>query len=706
MTVTEKFYKECMVNLEYALEASGDKGNTKELLFTSRIVEDLSEGNNPVFSGFTGDPFRYAPPALDYHIDGYSMSDEENSIFLYVTDFVDSPDPFYRNLSDVEKHLKGVHEFVKSCISNPEKLLNQTIDLPVYELVFQYSHNYSQYSDINYVYLTNGLVREVKLPVYKIFGKNVNIIIMDIERYRRFMDGQTIRNIDADLNILESPIECVSACDLNEDYDTYCFLLSGRVIFNLFDVYHYQLLNSNVRTYLQLRGKINQGIMETIRDNPGNFLAYNNGISAIASSVDLDEMGRIVALHDFQIVNGGQTSASIYNAVGKGYNVNKIRVLVKLTIINNSTHRDEIIRSISRYANTQNVIKFSDFSSNDFYNKELAILSRSVITPSINSSIPTKWYYENVSGAYNIERADRGKIFEKEYPVKQMFTKTDLAAYELSYQGLPAIACRGAQDAYKVFVMNLPNFKKPNAEDFKRIVAKKILFDQTMEILDEQGGQGKKSVAKYVVAYISTVICGNKMNLDLIWNNQQIGDGLKKDISTLVNQMTPLLRKEATKNNKSLEMYCRMPTTWQRYKNRIFKVEHQNEYIGEEEIFPVLTSRRVPSCLVTILRLMSKENWMKMAGNCNAISRDTTSAKKNSSMCITMASTDLVQLSERQIAYALRIIYSFYKKNMCLDDNIQHHIIANQDDFEKLATINYNSFSKEKYFYENDTYYQ
>ncbi|MBO8436570.1 MAG: AIPR family protein, partial [Spirochaetes bacterium] len=549
-----------MNGIEYELEASTDNGATKELLFTSKVIETLSDGNNPLLNGIDGDVFRYAPTAFSYHINGYRINDDEKSITVYVTDFVDSQNLVFRNQREVESCMKGVQEFMKLCITDSKNILNQTMDYPIYEFVYQISHNYQDYNEINYVYITNASVREIKLPSFLFNHHKVNIILIDLERYRRFCDGKKILSIDADLNILESPIPFVSFCGINNDYDTYCLLFPGKVLFNFFDAYHYQLLNSNVRTYLQLKGSVNQGIMETIKNEPENFLAYNNGISAVATSVEIDN-GCLVKVCDFQIVNGGQTSASIYNAVLKGYSVEKIRVQVKLTVIKNMTKRNEIIKCISRYANTQNAIKFSDFSSNDKYNKTLSDLSRSVCAPQIDSRLPKKWYYENVAGAYNIEKSDAGATFEKEYPKSQMFTKTDMAAYELSYQGFPAEACKGSQDAYKIFVQNLEYLDTPTISDFQHLIAKKILFDSTLKIINELGGQGKKAMACYVVAYMSTVVCDNKLNLDAIWRKQEISEDLESDLRALVYQICPSLRKEAAEIGRNVDMYCRMKLT-------------------------------------------------------------------------------------------------------------------------------------------------
>ena len=148
------------------------------------------------------------------------------------------------------------------------------------------------------------------------------------------------------------------------------------------------MLNSNVRTYLQLRGSVNKGIMDTLRTTPAKFLAYNNGISATASKVELDDNGDIIGIYDFQIVNGGQTSASIYKAKASfDISLDDVYVMVKITVVNKPDMYNMMVKNISRYANTQNKIKVSDLSSNDSYNVELANLSRNISATAVPQGV-------------------------------------------------------------------------------------------------------------------------------------------------------------------------------------------------------------------------------------------------------------------------------------------------------------------------------
>lgn len=703
MERTEQFFADIMTYIDIEFEASASKeGSSKENIFTSRIASDLCSGNSPAIRGLQADAFRYENPSTNTKINGYFIDDVENSVWVYVTLFKSEKTIQYINQPEIEYCFKKLNTFMQRIITEPQELLSSLgEDHIAYGLVYYLSNNLNEICSVNYVLLTNGRVREIKLPSFKFNSIKVDTSLFDIERYRRFSDGLQVIQIDADMDILKKPIPCSSVYNDKGKYDTYCCILSGNIIFRLFDTYHYQLLNSNVRTYLQLRGGVNQGIMKTIEQSPERFLAYNNGISATASEVVTDIKKNIILIKDFQIVNGGQTSASIYNAKSnKGLSIDDINVLAKITVIKDNKNRDEIVKNISRYANTQNAIKFSDFSSNDPYNIKLKELSRTIFTPPINNRLQTKWYYESVAGTYNIDQADRGGSFNKEYPKKQLFSKTDMAAYELAYQGLPYEACKGAQDAYKVFVMNLPSLEEPTEKEFKQLIAKKILFDSTLNIINELvGGQGKKHMTSYVVAYYSERICDFKLNLEDIWQHQQINTETYSSIKKLVPAICKYLRDNAIVAKKSVEMYCRQPTTWDACKTKYFDAGTTSFATTGQRIKPVLTNRLLNTNQAQLLTQIKMDYWVELKNNCNLISDGNYGKEqKYASMCVTMATTDVKKLSERQIAYALKLLYYFYKNKYRLNPEITNHIRDNIEKFEWLDNTRISKFSQNTYF--------
>ncbi len=699
MSSTEDFYNNLMIRIDRELiNQSTLDGNNKENILTKIMIDDLSSGNSPAVRGVQ-EISMYSNQSIDVKINGFYIDDVEHSVIVYVTSFNAISKPYNLYSYEFNNVLGKLNNFIQQAVKNPELMFNIIHeDNPLYELIYYILHDFNDIDNFCYVLLTNGIMRELKLPTFKVQGKKVDILVFDIERYRRFLQGQKVFNVDVDLGILGLPLSCSHVSSGRNIYDTYCCIFTGEIIYKLFDAYHYRLLNSNVRTYLQLKGNVNKGIMETIEKDPEYFLAYNNGISATASKVTLDYKGNIKEIKNFQIVNGGQTSASIYNAkVNKGFDISEINVIAKITVVKDEKNYDSIVKNISRYANTQNAIKFSDFSSNDAYNKKMAELSRSIYTPVVGSKLQTKWYYENVSGSYNNERSDSPStaLFDKEYPKSQYFNKTDMAAYELSYQGFPAEACKGAQDAYKVFVMNLSDLQEPTELDFKRLVAKKILYDKVVSIIDNIGGQGKAAMARYVVAYFSTIICDNKFELDEVWKNQSLNNTVINDLQILVPLMVKILREKAQDNLKSVEMYCRMPSTWAAVRKIHFKGTRPELYSNGPILKPVLNVKAISEKLATFAITINKAVWANMALNTVLIGDD---SKKDSGMCKTMMDINPENLSEKQIAYALRIIYRFYKQGFNFPELINSKVEENIDELEKIDKNRLVNFSSSKYF--------
>lgn len=706
MVNTDKFYKDLMIYIDRELEAESESevGTSKEIILSKRMIDDLSSGAAPAIR-VADHVFRYENASSTYKINGYGIDDVENLVTVFITVLFDSPDvPQRLYRSDFDNELNKLKNFVEQSVKNPKGMLDIIHeDNDAYDLVYYLMNDFQKVDNFNFVLLTNGIVGEISFPKKKIAGKAVNITVFDIERYRRYSEGKSVTEIIADMDILKRPISCSQV--ESSVYDTYCCILPGDVIFNLFDAYHYQLLNSNVRTYLQLRGNVNKGIMETIQNNPEYFLAYNNGISATAKDIEVNEYGQIIKMVDFQIVNGGQTASSIYNAKSnKDFDISKINVMAKITVIHDSeaSKYGEIVKNISKYANTQNAIKFSDFSSTEKYNTELAKYSRSTYTPVIGSKLQSKWYYENVAGTYNNEKIDSPSpaAFEKEYPKTQYFNKTDMAAYELAYQGFPAVACKGAQDAYKIFSTNFQTLEKPTEITFRNLVAKKILFDTVSQMIKEEiGGQGIKHMTKYVVAYFATISCKNRFNLDRVWANQSIQEeSVLDDLRLIIHQMCPILTKKAFEDKKSIEMCCRNQGTWEAIKNKEFKVNNSELYSDGVEINPQLTTKLLPQSVASFVLIIDSSIWIDIMSKLDLISPDTKSKKSNYGICQAIVNTPKELLTEKQFAFATKVIIKMYEAGYSFPPEIEEKYQSLSSEIEMVKKSRVKNYSTSTYY--------
>src|SRR5690606_3647127 len=114
----------------------------------------------------------------------------------------------------------------------------------------------------------------------------------------------------------------------------YLCVLAAPFLYELYRKYSTRILEKNVRSFLQFRG-VNKGIKETIKSHPELFIAYKNGLTITAVDAELtEENGKVYlkSLKDFQIVNGGQTTASIYFSKKEGLDISKVKVMAKINV--------------------------------------------------------------------------------------------------------------------------------------------------------------------------------------------------------------------------------------------------------------------------------------------------------------------------------------------------------------------------------------
>lgn len=280
------------------------------------------------------------------------------------------------------------------------------------------------------------------------------------------------------------------------------------------------------------------------------FLAFNNGLAATADHIELDEDNRyITKISNLQIVNGGQTTASIYHTFKKDKaDISKIFVQAKVSVIKRIEEYSNIVSRISRYANTQNKVNDADFTANNPYLVALEKLSRCVLTPRTENSVnQTYWFFERARGQYKNLRMKEGftkvrqKAFDLKYPKNQMFTKVELAkyinAYAEVYEGKklvigPHIVVKGNEKNFAKFINNnLPSaLSKINNIYYEDTIAKAILF-RAMDKLygtkksETNIGELKQVVVPYTISLL-TILTNNRLNLYKIWKEQSISEQL------------------------------------------------------------------------------------------------------------------------------------------------------------------------------------
>lgn len=380
-------------------------------------------------------------------------------------------------------------------------------------------------------------------------------------------------------------LQCLKMSEENPFVDAYMAIIPGLTLAKIYKKYQQVLLEKNVRTFLQFKGKVTKGIRKTLREEPDMFFSYNNGISTTASEIevkDIDGTLYITRLYDWQIVNGGQTTASISASLNdRDVELGKVFVPMKISVIRDAENSESIIKAISTSANSQTAIKNSDFSANEPYLVDLEKYSRSEWVPNGNAKPVCKWYFERTRGQYLDQIAQLSgyneKAFKREYPKNQKITKTDIAKYEASWNMMPYNVCRGAEKNYTIFVSDIKRDKPVvTANYFKRIIAKCILFNTIDSIVKSKKlGGYKANMNTYLMASIS-FLSDKNLNLTYIWENQMV----QQDVIDRIEELVPMVWLHLTGSSLSggnqssnVGEWSKKPECWNRLKLKLSEYE-------------------------------------------------------------------------------------------------------------------------------------
>ena len=451
--------------------------------------------------------------------------------------------------------------------------------------------NRSSIKNVRIVALTNGLVKSLDLKDIELEGAKISFAVWDIERLYKCVNSGKMREI-IEIDFEESfgvTIPCIEN-ETSDKYSVYLAILNGEMLADIYEQHGPRLLERNVRSFLQVRGQVNKGIRNSLRDEPDMFLAYNNGISVTAESVEIvrDDNGKpsIKKIRDMQIVNGGQTTASIYNAKkDKKLNadLSKVYVQMKLSVISSAEDMDEIVPKISAFANTQNKIQMADFSANDPFHRKIEELSRTIWAPAQGGQKPKNWFYERARGQYAdmLSKETTTKRRAEYKLIHPVFTKTDLAKYENSWDQLPYQVSEGAQKNFKKFTIRLNERGNyiPDNKYYERLIAKAILFRRTEKLVQKQQYGGyRANIVTYTIAFLSYKTA-QRIDLEQIWKNQGLSEALEENIvavSALVQRMIT-----NPPNGANIGEWCKKEACWAQIKEINYSITEslQNELV-------------------------------------------------------------------------------------------------------------------------------
>lgn len=292
-----------------------------------------------------------------------------------------------------------------------------------------------------------------------------------------------------------------------------------------------------------------------------------------------------------QVVNGGQTTASIYNAKYDKRNpvdVSKVYVQMKLSVISNQEDVNVIVPKISEYANTQNKVQIADFSANDPFHRKLEDLSRTIWSPSVYGSQPINWFYERARGQYAdmLSRESTPKKRKQYKETHPLFSKTDMAKYENTWDQLPYYVSEGAQKNFKRFTVRLNNRKgfMPDEEYYKNLIAKAIMFKSTEKLVSLQKFGGyRANIVTYTLAFLSYKT-SQRINLDSIWKEQRLSPALEQEIINISGLAHDYITNPP--GGKNISEWCKKEKCWDTFKQIDYKISEglEKELISLEYV--------------------------------------------------------------------------------------------------------------------------
>ncbi|MCL6741576.1 AIPR family protein [Sphingomonas sp. RB56-2] len=576
----DQAFESFLEELQFAQQAEGE--SPKAAFF--RMYADLAAENGDSID------LIHTPAKKEgqgsYRIDGSAFDAERGVLYLAVCDFREGSALETLNASHIETLTQRVRRFVELALD--EAFLERfSKSDPEFEAGYPLAFQAAAVRRIRVILFSNARLatRRPPEPAPEIGGRPVVYNFLDFARYADILRSRSSPEpIEVDLIALNgTPVPCLPAFNDADDYQSYLVALPGKLLADIYGLYGARLLEQNVRTFLQAKTKVNKGILATLKETPEMFFAYNNGLTATASGVRTASMPdgsmAIAAIDNLQIVNGGQTTASILYARDRSASeLDRVYVQMKLSVVRPELVED-IVPKISRFANTQNKVNEADFFASHKFHVTMQQISRRLMAPPRPGMTGgSKWFYERARGQYRDGKAygtlREKQRFEAEFPPAQLIDKTDLAKFETTYACLPHIVCLGGQKCFLHFAEKieaewLTSELSFNDDWYRAVAAKALLFRWTDRMIGqsdwyrEDRGYKSQTVAYTLARLVSHVKKSGKagLNLQIIWNSQDIPEEICEALRQLAPQISRAI-KDTPETVRNVGEYCKKQACW------------------------------------------------------------------------------------------------------------------------------------------------
>jgi len=586
MEFTE-YRKELIEEVKLAARANTSDVYVEFIRYITEILQDIEE-----IEDFTECYFEANGKSnKKIMIDGYHFDTVDRSCLIFISDFSNADELNTITNTQIDKLYDKMKAFVEHSLNGfiQEKCEESCLG---YAFALDLKEKINDISKFRFYILTDQVIsnRIKRIEKEDINGKPVELNVWDISRlFAVAQSNMEKEKIEIDfIEMFGDGINCIKVNNCGgEEYEPYLAVIGGDVLAKLYIDYGSRLLEGNVRSFLSVKGKVNKAIRNTILNFPNMFFAYNNGIAATATSVEYVEnngVGKITKINDLQIINGGQTTASIANAVlNKESNVKDVYVPMKISVVNREKAL-EMIPIISRCANSQNKVDEADFFSNHPYHIRMEEYSRKVFAPAVNGNqYQTIWFYERARGQHTQEQMKLTLGEKKKYllknPKNQVIKKVDLAKFINTYNEYPHIVSKGAQYNMRYFAEIIDKEWEKSNEQFndvyyKNVISLAILFKETEKLVSEQDWYKaiksyRANIVTYAISVLSYIVrkqyVNKTINLKLIWNKQSLYSELINQLEITTKEVYDFITRD-DRLTLNVTEWCKKETCWERAK--------------------------------------------------------------------------------------------------------------------------------------------
>lgn len=590
MPTPEEFYEELFQDIKTTADAYGIY--LEDAFFdivTDQLIDagEFDEAERAFFrpaqggirvDGYCGDPLESA----------IAQEAGQGTLGLIALDFNQDTDLTTLTNTDMEADFRRLEKFLTQSLNARFRNSLEPTD-PGFGLADLINTRWEKISRVRLYLLTNKKLsaRVEGKKASSIDGREIVYNVWDITRFGNLVSsGRERERLIIDFNELPGgSLRALLASKPNDRNQVYLAAVPGLDLAYIYDRWGTRLLEQNVRVFLQARSNVNKGIKRTLENEPELFFSFNNGITATAEAITTeitDEGLVITGLENLQIVNGGQTTASVYAAFKAKHDLSRVYVQMKLSIVSPEAAK-ELVPRISEYANSQNKVSAADFFANHPFHVRIEEFSRRILAPAKDDSFDlTKWFYERARGSYRDAQAyltpAAKRKFAKEYPKAQSFTKTDLAKYLMVWTDKAYMVNRGAQKNFAEFAKDVADAWEKNDQQFsevyfKYLIAKKIIFDLAGKVVQsrdwyEAGGYRSQHVVLAVGALANAArTLGKSVDFLSIWNRQAVTPAFERALGQAADAAHDVLMQPG-EGYRNISEWAKQPKCWNALKQK------------------------------------------------------------------------------------------------------------------------------------------